>query len=145
MTIKLKLCRTPEEIRAAFEVMHQLRGAIASAEELESRVRRAMEKGFQLLTAHDESSQIVGCVGCTPRDNLFYGEHLYIDDLVVDSSLRSQGLGAAILEEAEHLAKSQGLGKIVLDSGLQRTSAHKFYQRNGFSIQSYHFNKVVGV
>ena len=41
---------------------------------------------------------------------------------------------------AEH-ARSQGCGQLHLDSGTERTDAHRFYEREGFCASSLHFRR----
>ena len=76
--------------------------------------------------------------------NTHLGLVLYIDDLVVDASHRGKGLGHRMLAELEHVAGDLGAAAIDLDSGVQRSDAHRFYFANGFSISSHHFRRLLG-
>ena len=48
--------------------------------------------------------------------------------------LRGQHIGRAILERIEHLARSAGFTRLVLETGIERTHGEswRLYQRNGF-------------
>lgn len=71
----------------------------------------------------------------------YHGYRFYIDDLVTDESARGSGFGAAILSWCEARARERGCDNFALDSGVQRTKAHKFYFREGLSIVSFSFAK----
>lgn len=63
---------------------------------------------------------------------LFY-ESLYIDSLWIDESLRKQGLGTKLMDEAENFGKKQGAKFITLNT-MDWEGLH-FYQKLGFSIE----------
>lgn len=75
--------------------------------------------------------------------NTHLGLVLYVDDLVVDGSHRGQGYGHAMLDEMLRIASSLGARAIDLDSGVQRSEAHRFYFANGYSISSHHFRRMI--
>ena len=50
-------------------------------------------------------------------------------------------LGKALLAHIEALARKSGCDDLALDSGTQRTQAHKFYFREGMVASSFHFTK----
>ena len=55
-----------------------------------------------------------------------------IDSVRIDSRLRGQGYGEALVREAIRLAKLSGAGLMELASNVIRKDAHRFYQRLGF-------------
>ncbi len=67
------------------------------------------------------------------------GKTFYVDDLVTDSNIRSQGHGEAMLKWLIHHAKEHGCATFSLDSGTQRQDAHAFYLRHRLRITSFHF------
>jgi GNAT superfamily N-acetyltransferase len=75
------------------------------------------------------------------HENTFDGLKFYIDDLVTDETRRSKGVGHALIEHLESVARSMGASGLVLDSGTQRTQAHKFYFREGFVVPAFNFKK----
>ncbi|MEO8630504.1 MAG: GNAT family N-acetyltransferase [Betaproteobacteria bacterium] len=87
------------------------------------------------------AEQVVGVAVFRYFQNTHVGHKFYIDDLVTDESRRSGGVGHALLSFAEGLARARGCTGMELDSGTQRTRAHKFYFREGFVIPSFAFRK----
>ncbi len=71
----------------------------------------------------------------------YQGLRFYIDDLVTDEATRSQGHGTQILAWCEARARARNCNTLALDSGVQRTRAHKFYFRENLVITGYNFNK----
>lgn len=130
--------RTDEEILRCFGVVSQLRPHLA-ADEFLPRVRRMEAEGF-LLACAEEDGEVRAVAGFRYLDLLFSGRTLYVDDLVTDSRHRSRGYGAALLEWLGEQARAQGCTTLTLDSGVQRTEAHRFYFRQRMSIQGYHFS-----
>jgi ribosomal protein S18 acetylase RimI-like enzyme len=82
-----------------------------------------------------------------------YGVHLLespvsyaeIGGLVVDTKLRRQGIGRALMTEAEGWARGHGYPDVRLRSGLHRTEAHLFYQNIGYTLvrTAHAFRKVL--
>jgi GNAT superfamily N-acetyltransferase len=74
-------------------------------------------------------------------ENTFDGLKFYIDDLVTDETHRSEGVGHVLIKHLDSVARKLGASGLVLDSGTQRTQAHKFYFREGFVIPAFNFKK----
>ncbi|MGC8539131.1 MAG: GNAT family N-acetyltransferase [Phycisphaerae bacterium] len=72
-------------------------------------------------------------------ESLSRGYHLYVDDLVTAEQVRSQGLGKLLLQWLIAEARREKCQHLVLDSGVQRFAAHRFYLRHGMSITAHHF------
>ncbi|TCT21600.1 GNAT family N-acetyltransferase [Thermomonas haemolytica] len=64
--------------------------------------------------------------------------------LVVSASEQGQGVGRALLKEAERRARAGGAARIELTSGAQRSEAHAFYRACGYSDSSVRFVKPLG-
>jgi GNAT superfamily N-acetyltransferase len=88
-----------------------------------------------------EGETVLGLAVYRWHENTFDGMKFYIDDLVTDEACRSQGVGRALMVHLEQAARKLGAGGLVLDSGTQRTQAHKFYFREGFVIPAFNFKK----
>jgi GNAT superfamily N-acetyltransferase len=89
----------------------------------------------------DEGGRLVGfCTAYLDFDSVRFGRRCWVEDLAVDPERRSQGLGAALLDAAKDWARGAGATHLELDSGLARTDAHRFYEREGGAGQSYSFH-----
>lgn len=84
---------------------------------------------------------MTGVAGFRMMENLVNGRILYVDDLVTAEGDRSQGYGAALLHWLADYAKAQDCVSLQLDSGVQRSLAHRFYFRHGMTISGFHFQR----
>ena len=66
--------------------------------------------------------------------------------LVTDAALRSRGLGALLVAEAERWARAKGFDTLCVRCNVVRTDAHRFYERLGFqcSKTQKYFRKSLG-
>jgi ribosomal protein S18 acetylase RimI-like enzyme len=60
------------------------------------------------------------------------GLRAWIEDVVVDESVRGQGIGAALNLEALKMARDQGARTVDLTSRPSREAANRLYHRLGF-------------
>ncbi|KPC91164.1 GCN5 family acetyltransferase, partial [Streptomyces sp. NRRL F-6602] len=67
----------------------------------------------------------------------------YVDDLVTAEAARSTGAGRELVAYLEDRARELDCRVLDLDSGTQRTDAHRFYLRERFSISAFHFGKLL--
>ena len=76
-------------------------------------------------------------------EKTYSGRELYCDDLITDETLRSTGVGHALIAYMETVAAERGCDCLALDSGTQRQQAHKFYFREGLTVPAFHFSKSI--
>lgn len=103
---------------------------------------RMARDGARLLAA-TQQGQIAGVAVYRIYENTYQGLRLYIDDLVVDENRRSQGIGHALLAHCTELARQAGCSYLALDSGTQRTLAHKMYFREGLVVTAFNFTQCL--
>lgn len=104
-----------------------------------SKMARVLKDARIALAVKDD--EVLGLAVYRWYENTFDGLKFYIDDLVTDEMHRSDGIGHALIEHLEEVARKLGANGLVLDSGTQRTQAHKFYFREGFVIPAFNFKK----
>lgn len=80
-------------------------------------------------SANTEPDVIGICSVYIDIDSVRYGLRAWIEDLAVASQSRSAGVGAALLRTARQWARERGATHLELDSGVKRTDAHRFYER----------------
>jgi GNAT superfamily N-acetyltransferase len=104
-----------------------------------AKMARVLADARMALAVKDDA--VLGLAVYRWHENTFDGLKFYIDDLVTDEARRSQGVGHALIAHLEQVARKLGANGLVLDSGAQRTQAHKFYFREGFVIPAFNFKK----
>ncbi|PZX01223.1 acetyltransferase (GNAT) family protein [Psychrobacillus insolitus] len=110
----------------AFPIMKQLRTDLT--EETYIELLQDMSKdGYKLYAMYVED-EIVSLVGLSWRINFYNKRHIFIYDLVTDVSQRSFGYGEKLLKYIHDWANENGAEYVALESGLQRSDAHRFYE-----------------
>ena len=133
----VSIALTDEAIRKCYSVMVQLRPHL-SEEAFLSQVQRQMSEGYHLAYIANHG-QVVAVAGYRLSETLAWGKFLYVDDLITDEQQRSSGYGKKLLSWLKQDAEEYGCAQFHLDSGIQRKDAHRFYEREGMSVNSYHF------
>lgn len=88
-----------------------------------------------------EANAVLGIAVFRIIENTHAGRKLYVDDLVSDEMQRSKGVGKLLLDGLTEEARQRGCQTIDLDSGTQRTDAHRFYFRERMVIRVFGFSK----
>jgi GNAT superfamily N-acetyltransferase len=133
---------TDDQILATRAVMRELRPNISEAEYLAT-IRRMMQtNGYQLVALYAETT-VLAVAGYRFMEMLYCGKILYVDDLNTDERYRSQGCGKTLMEWLKAEAQAMGCGQLHLDSGIQREAAHRFYYREGLTINCFHFRAML--
>lgn len=84
-----------------------------------------------LLLARDDEGTIVGSMTLV-LFRIPTGMRAWIEDVVVDSAARGQGVGEALNRAALDLAAANGARTVDLTSRPSREAANRLYQRLGF-------------
>ncbi|HQT01407.1 MAG: GNAT family N-acetyltransferase [Hydrogenophilales bacterium 16-64-46] len=135
--MNIRIATTDSEIAACYPVIRELRPHIAEDQFL-SRVRSQEKTGYQLAFV-EQSDGVVAVTGFRVGENLAWGRFLYVDDLITLPCHRSNGFGTSLLSWLREFAVKKGCVQMHLDSGIQRKDAHRFYEREGMSMASFHF------
>ncbi|MEE4212078.1 MAG: GNAT family N-acetyltransferase [Parvularcula sp.] len=130
---------SPREAEETFAVMHELRPHIGP-DAYPGCLQRLAGEGVNIISAKRDG-RVVGCASYRFQYRLAHGPLVYVDDLVVAASERSGGVGARLLEWVAEEGKRGGAEMLMLDSGVQRQAAHRFYFRHGLVVASFNFQK----
>jgi GNAT superfamily N-acetyltransferase len=123
--------RSDAEIAMAFPLMSMLRERI-TAVTFVADVRQQQLQGYELLGAFDDG-RLVALAGVRRTRTLSRGEHLFVDDLVTDPSMRGRGYGRRLMQWLADRSVAEGLNRIYLDS---RITARGFYEKLGFKFHT---------
>ena len=96
--------------------------------------RLAANPDYELYVARHDG-QIIGTFLLHVIETLVGGggRSCALHSVSVAAAARGKGAGAAILRFCQDRARALGATKLTLVSGNQRTDAHRFYRREGFS------------
>jgi predicted N-acetyltransferase YhbS len=119
------------ELHAAFQrLVPQLtnNNPPPSLDELAALLRDASST---LMIARDDNGVIVGALSLTVY-RVPTGVRSIIEDVIVDISVRGQGIGEELMLRAIEIAREKGAAGITLTSNPLRVAANKLYLRVGF-------------
>lgn len=142
MPVEIAIAKTDEKILETRDVMRQLRPNIAHDDYLPT-VRRLMQNDCYTLVALREEGRVRAVAGYRIMEMLYCGKIMYVDDLNTDDSRRSQGFGKALMDWLKAEARAQLCGELHLDSGVQRENTHRFYFREGLTVNCFHFRIIL--
>ena len=135
----VKSAKSDAEIAKCYEVLAELRPHIRR-ETFLNLVKEMGQEGYRLAFIEDDE-QVVAVAGYRVCTNLYMGKHLYVDDLVTSLKKRSHGYGARLIAWLDQEAGKAQCSFLVLDSGVHRGDAHRFYFNQGFTIACFNFSK----
>ena len=104
------------------------------------RLREAIASPRSTILVAEDGGELIGfCTAYLDLRSVRFGQRCWVEDFATDPGRRSQGVGSALLDAAKAWARSAGATHLELDSGLARNDAHRFYEREGGTRQSYTF------
>ena len=144
MAISIR-CATPSDADHIAQLTGQLGYDVGSAD-VATRLSRILSKPDQRLLIAEIDGQPVGWLHVAMAEYIEADPFVLIAGIVVDARYRRKGIGAALLRYAEEWAQERQCSLLRLWSTVTRTSAHRFYERLGFTkVKTQHsFVKAVG-
>jgi ribosomal protein S18 acetylase RimI-like enzyme len=88
-------------------------------------------KASTLLVARADDGFILGAATLTVY-LVPTGTRAIIEDVIVDGSVRGQGIGEALVRRCLEIAREKGASAVTLTSNPKREAANRLYQRMGF-------------
>lgn len=139
--MKIVELQNEQQIREAFIIMKQLRKQL-DIDEYMKLVDLAREKENYKMFGLVEENELRAVIGYMPMITLYSKKSIWVCDLVTDEIHRSKGYGQILLSYVEERAEKEGYEGIELSSGLEKETAHRFYeQKMGFKKASFLFRK----
>ncbi len=85
-----------------------------------------------------ENGKVVSSCYCVIIPNLTnYNQPIcFVENVVTDIDFRKMGLARKVIEKVVEEAKKENCYKVILQSGIARKEAHRFYENVGFNGES---------
>jgi len=82
-----------------------------------------------------KNGKIIGFVFCIVQawDD---GNHLFVEQTVIDPSYRDKGVGTSLIRKLEKIAKEKGIKSIEL-MATKKSSAYEFWKKRGYVSKGY--------
>jgi len=89
------------------------------------------------------NDELVGVSSGWTTVRFYSGKQLEVDNVIIDASVQSKGIGKQFFHYIENWAKENDYKTIELNTYVQNSRSHKFYFNLGFSILGFHFWKKI--
>ena len=110
-------------------------GYPVATEALLSRMRRMLARDDQKILIAERDGAALGLLALHVFPVLAYDADLaLIMALVITQKTRGLGIGRALIDHAESMAKSLGASRLMVTTHNRRADAHAFYERLGFEF-----------
>jgi GNAT superfamily N-acetyltransferase len=132
---------TLEDAPAAAALITYL-GYETTADDMRTRLQSLSVSPDYVSLVATEEENVVGFLGLA--FSLYYertGIYARIAALSVAPTAQGKGVGGALVRAAEEIAKSRNALFCVVNSGVHRVEAHKFYEHLGFVAKGKAFSK----
>ena len=121
---------TPELLAAMERLIPQLTNKRLPTED-ELRALVGSECSSLLVAREHEGTSIVG-MACVSVYRVPTGVRAVIEDVVVETTARGQGIGEALTRRCLEIARQKGAATVALTSNPSREAANRLYVRMGF-------------
>jgi GNAT superfamily N-acetyltransferase len=132
---------TAEDFNLVFDYIEKLWAYNSYDKEIIEKVYKdvlANDNDFAFLL-YDNGNPKGFCHGTFFNTFWLSGQTCYISSIITNLEERKKGYGGKMLDHVKDLAKERGCKAIVLDSGMPRKEAHRFYENYGFEKNGYCF------
>lgn len=89
------------------------------------------------------NDECIGLSGYWIHTKIWSGKCLEMDNVVVSTEYRSQGIGARLEAYLYDKAKANNCAMMALDAYVDNFKVHKFYVNRGYHARGYHFIKHI--
>lgn len=89
----------------------------------------------------EENGKIIAITSGWVTVRLYCGKQLEVDNVLVDPTIQSKGIGTFFFKKIDAWAKERNFDTIELNTYVHNPKSHKFYFNNDYEIIGYHFQK----
>lgn len=119
-------------------------GFTHSTEFIGAKLRHLLEKNNDIVVVYKEAGKVVGLMTLHFAVQLaFAGDIMTIGYLIVDEMYRGKGIGRQLEEYACRVAEQRQCSFIEVYSQAKRVDAHRFYERQGYTVTEKFFSKEI--
>lgn len=113
-------------------------------EKQKNKLKLILEDSTQVVFVAEKDNKIVGYVHLANYNIIYMDSFINCLALAVDNDYKRNGIGSALIKQAEIWAKENGAVGIRLCSSIEREKAHEFYLSQGFFVSKLqkNFKKV---
>lgn len=141
MGFQIEILKEKSAMLAHLDVLQELYPSL-TPEQYSDELDLMLPHNYGQLVVWDNNKCVAVC-GFWIANKLWIGKYLELDNIVVASAYRSQGIGDLIFKTLEQIAQQAHCNMLALDSYTTNFKAHKFFYNQGFSPKGFHFIKLL--
>ena len=103
-------------------------------EKQKAKIQAVLNDSTQVIFVAETNNKVVGYIHLVNYDVIYADNFKNCLGLAVDNDYKRNGIGSALLKQAEIWAKENGAAGIRLCSGIEREKTHQFYQSQGYEV-----------
>lgn len=103
-------------------------------EKQKAKIQAVLNDSTQVIFVAETNNKVVGYIHLVNYDVIYADNFKNCLGLAVDNDYKRNGIGSALLNQAETWAKENDAVGIRLCSGVEREKAHQFYQSQGYEV-----------
>ncbi|WP_195263046.1 GNAT family N-acetyltransferase [Clostridium sp. 1001275B_160808_H3] len=107
-------------------------GYLYPEERVREKINYIIENKKDIILVAYIDNNIIGYIHGSEYELLYSDSLINILGFVVRESYRKNGVGKALIDKLEEVARKNKYSGIRLVSGIDRENAHRFYERNGY-------------
>lgn len=117
-------------------------GYPTTADEMRGRLSTILNNPYHMTFVAEAGGNVVAVAGIS-LDHYYEKDGVYarLAVLAVTAPSRGRGIGTQLVDAAEGWSLGAGAREVIVNSGLHRDKAHRFYERRGYSPTGLRFIK----
>ena len=141
MSFEVKELKTKEEMLQQLNVLQFLYPEL-TLDRYAEMLTDMLNANYGQVAVFDDA-KCVAISGFWFGTKLWCGKYIELDNVVVDPTYRSKGVGRLMSDFLENKALGLNCTILVLDAYTTNFGAHRFYYNQGFGPKGFHFVKVL--
>lgn len=138
-SFKIREIKNRKEMLGQYPLLCQLSPGLKKAA-YKTMLKDMLAHRYRMAGVFD-GKKCVGLSGFWISTKIYSGKYVELDNVVIDQEYRSQGIGKLVCHWILKEAKRKGCKTAMLDAYLSNEAGHRFYEREGFYKEGYHFLK----
>lgn len=133
----------PDQMASIAPLIHVLNPKLSKAA-FDRRLHEMVANGYRCVGGYHDGA-LIAIAGFKIFTRFWCGKQMDVDNVIVAEAYRNGGVGKKLFRCLERIAVREGCDVMVLDSYSHAHAAHRFYHREGFHIEGFHFYKAPGL
>jgi GNAT superfamily N-acetyltransferase len=134
----------PQQQLATIEPLVRILNPAMTKATFRAHLKNMVADGYRCVGGY-ANQELVAIAGFKIFTRFWCGKQMDVDNVIVAPHYRNSGVGKKVFSWLERAAKHEKCDIIVLDSYAHAQAAHRFYYREGFQIEGFHFCKKIGL